>query len=60
MYRDALHLPDDHGLSDDELTAMKQARFDNWIANIEAASQIVTPEEPISEEPIPEEPAPEA
>jgi len=60
MYRDALNLPDDHGLSDDELTAMKQTRFDNWIANIEAASQIVTPEEPLPEEPLPEELAPDA
>ena len=29
-YRDALHLPDDHGLSEAEIEAMKQARFDAW------------------------------
>ena len=32
VFRDALHLPDDHGLSDDEIQALKQQRFDNWIA----------------------------
>lgn len=38
-FRDALNLPDDHGLSDDELDAMKQARLDNWVAHIDAVSQ---------------------
>ena len=38
-FRDALNLPDDHGLSEAELTAMKQARLENWLAHIEAASQ---------------------
>ena len=38
-FRDALNLPDNHGLSEAELTAMKQARLDNWVAHIEAASQ---------------------
>ena len=32
VFRDALHLPDDHGMSDSEISAMKQQRFDNWIA----------------------------
>ena len=35
-FRDALVLPDDHGLSDAELEAMKQQRLDNWIAIITA------------------------
>jgi len=35
-FRDALVLPDDHGLSDAELEAMKQQRLDNWIAGITA------------------------
>jgi len=35
MFRDAIHLPDDHGLSDDELTAMKEARFAQWCAALE-------------------------
>jgi hypothetical protein len=38
-FRDALNLPEDHGLSEEELTVMQQARFDNWIAHIEAISQ---------------------
>ena len=33
---DALHLPDDHGLSDEQIEAMKQQRLDNWIAVITA------------------------
>jgi hypothetical protein len=36
VFRDALHLPDDHGLSDAEISAMKQQRFDNWIAIVNA------------------------
>ena len=35
-FSDALHLPDDHGLSDEQIEAMKQQRFDNWIAVITA------------------------
>ena len=29
-FNDALHLPDDHGLTDEEIEAMKKARFDAW------------------------------
>ena len=35
-FADALHLPDDHGLSDEQIEAMKQQRLDNWIAVITA------------------------
>lgn len=35
-FSDALHLPDDHGLSDAEIEAMKQQRLNNWIAIITA------------------------
>jgi len=38
VFRDALHLPEDHGLSDAELDAMKQQRFDNWLAIVNAPS----------------------
>ena len=34
-FGDALHLPDDHGLTDDEIEAMKQQRLTNWLAIIE-------------------------
>lgn len=36
VFRDALHLPEDHGMTDEQIDAMKQQRFDNWIAIIEA------------------------
>lgn len=32
VFRDALHLPEDHGLTDAEIQALKQERFDNWWA----------------------------
>ena len=32
VFRDALHLADDHTFTDDEITAMKQQRYDNWWA----------------------------
>jgi hypothetical protein len=38
LYRDALHLPDDHTFTDDEIQAMKQQRVDNWIALVTAPS----------------------
>ena len=42
VFRDAFHLPDDHGLSQDEINAMQQQRFDNWVAIITAPS--ISPE----------------
>jgi hypothetical protein len=30
VFRDAIHLPDDHGMSDAEIEAMKQARYNKW------------------------------
>lgn len=38
-YADALLLPDDHGLSNEEIEQMKQQRFTSWLASVEAASQ---------------------
>lgn len=35
-FADALYLPDDHGLSDSEIEAMKEQRRDNWIAVVTA------------------------
>ena len=46
-FSDALHLPDDHGLSDEQIEAMKQARFDNWIAVITAPPVEETPIEEV-------------
>ena len=36
VFRDALHLPDDHTFSDAEIQAMKEQRRDNWIAVVTA------------------------
>lgn len=33
-YSDALYLPADHTFTDAEIEAMKQARFDAWVAVI--------------------------
>ena len=38
MFRDALHLPDNHSLSEEEIAAMKQQRLDNWLAIVNAPS----------------------
>lgn len=35
VYRDALYLAEDHGLSDAEIESMKQERYDNWLNIIE-------------------------
>ena len=36
VFRDALHLADDHTFTDEEIHAMKQERVDNWIAVVTA------------------------
>jgi hypothetical protein len=45
MFRDALHLPDDHTFTDEEVQAMKQQRVDNWIAVVTAPPVETPPEE---------------
>lgn len=45
-FRDAIHLPDDHSFTDEEIEAMKQKRFDNWLAIIHAPPV----EQPVQEE----------
>ena len=49
-FADALHLPDDHTFTDDEIQAMKQQRVDNWIAVVTAPPA----EEVIEETPVEE------
>ena len=34
IYRDAIHLEDDHNLTDDDIEAIKQLRFNRWYALI--------------------------
>jgi len=45
LFRDALHLPDDHTFTDEEIQAMKQQRVDNWIAVVTAPAEEVLPSE---------------
>lgn len=44
-YRDAIYLPDDHPYTDEEIEAMKQARFDNWYAAVTTPPVEETPTE---------------
>ena len=44
VFRDALYLPDDHGLTDDQVQALKQERLDNWLSIVSAASNAPPPE----------------
>ena len=43
--QDALHLPDDHALSESDIEAMKQERFDNWLLVLTTPTPEPTPEE---------------
>jgi len=38
-YRDAIVLPEDHGLTDAQIDAMKQKRFDDWYAIVTAPQE---------------------
>jgi hypothetical protein len=59
ILKDALILPDDHSYSEDEIEAMKQARFDDWYAIVTAPSPEPEPE-PEPEEFIEEQNAEDA
>lgn len=50
-FRDAIVLPENHGMSDEQIDAIKQKRFDDWYAIVTAPSE----EEPIIEEQSEEE-----
>lgn len=47
LFRDALHIPDDHQLTDVEIEEMKQARLDNWITVITTPTENVVPVEEV-------------
>jgi len=47
-FSDALILPDDHGMTDAEIEAMKQARYDKWRDFIDNPPPVV--DEPVVEE----------
>ena len=40
-FADALHLEDDHTFTDEEIEAIKQARFDKWYAFINTPTEEV-------------------
>jgi hypothetical protein len=46
IFRDALHLPEDNTLTDDEIQALKEQRRDNWLAIVNAPPVDVPPETP--------------
>lgn len=52
VYSDALNLADDHSFTEEEISAMKQARLDRWLSNIESPPTLdVLPiEEPVVSE----------
>lgn len=37
VFRDALHLPEGHGLTGEQIDAMKQERLNNWLAIVNPA-----------------------
>lgn len=41
VYRDAIYLPPDHGLTDADINSMKHKRVQDWIAVIESSSEIL-------------------
>jgi len=51
-FSDALHLADDHGLTNAEIEAMKQARYDKWKDYITNPPPVV--DEPVVDEPVEE------
>jgi hypothetical protein len=42
VFRDALYLPEDHDLSQEQITAMKQERLDNWLFVVENPPEAVS------------------
>jgi hypothetical protein len=46
VFADAIHLPSDHTMSDAEIEAVKQARFEAWY------TLVTTPVEEVIEQPL--------
>jgi hypothetical protein len=53
IFSDALHLPDDHEFTEQEIENMQEQRRDNWVAYIDS-TQVETPQEEQPIEPQPE------
>jgi hypothetical protein len=45
IFSDAIHLPDDHTLTEEQIESIKQERLNNWITIIETPSEEVSPTE---------------
>jgi hypothetical protein len=43
-FRDALYLPVDHGLTDEQIAEMQRERLNNWLAVVEAPPIEETPD----------------
>jgi hypothetical protein len=43
--KDAIHLPDNHKLTEQEIEQIKQKRFDDWYAIVSAPSEDTVEEE---------------
>ena len=41
-FRDALYLPEDHGLSQEQIVAVQQERLDNWLFAVENPPEAVS------------------
>lgn len=54
MFKDALHLPEDHTFTDADIEAMKQQRFENWYTFVTTPTEEIIPEEVTVEEPVQE------
>lgn len=39
VFRDAIVLPDDHNVPDEQIEAIKQARYQAWVAAVTAPSE---------------------
>jgi len=44
-FNDAIHLPDDHTLTEEQIQSLKQERLNNWITIIETPSEEIPPTE---------------
>jgi len=50
IYSDAILLPDDHVLTEEDIELMKEQRFNSWIISIETAHEYaidIGPQEPV-------------
>lgn len=52
VYRDALYLEEDHSYTEEEIEAMKQARFDRWYLAVttppEVMPEVIAEEVPVN------------